>query len=315
MSFSFNCNAKTMSIGRFRFQWGGYKNITAMDVDALEDTVNSFALSADRMDIYKANIDSVSVSSLETDGNISLASQTLEDNGIVIVPGFLSDAAVQDAKEAIDEAYAIVCKEKGGDDYEDKRIYVHNSGKKFRSYKDLQNYSKAVADVRKGKDDGMVDVFNIDKFRPKNFEKLRAALESPAILKLLSDSGNETLSPANLNVYINDSITSTRGFHIDTERKNLKAFIYLTDVQSLDMGPYCYVRGTHKKDNSAKIFNKKLVAGTGRHNTDTPFIDPACVTPALASKGTLVISDQSGIHRGFPQKQGAKRCVAVMRYL
>jgi len=39
------------------------------------------------------------------------------------------------------------------------------------------------------------------------------------------------------------------------------------------------------------------------------------IVPALAKKGTLVISDQGGSHRGFPQTKGYKRTVGVMNFV
>ncbi len=48
------------------------------------------------------------------------------------------------------------------------------------------------------------------------------------------------------NIYLNDSVTATRGYHIDGLAVKAKSFLYLTDVLSDDDGPYCYALGTHR---------------------------------------------------------------------
>ena len=72
-------------------------------------------------------------------------------------------------------------------------------------------------------------------------------------------------------------------------------------------GPYCFVKGTHVDTPLKKLNN---IVG----NKESPLVDPMNIVPVLGKKGTLIISDQSGIHRGIPQKKGSIREVLLMRY-
>ena len=119
---------------------------------------------------------------------------------------------------------------------------------------------------------------------------------------------NFCINPKNLNLYINRSITKTRGFHIDSNYRSIKGFVYLTDVNRLEDGPYCYVKGTHVDTLFKKVNNS--VIGL----KEAPFVDQLNIVPVLGKKGTLILSDQSGIHRGIPQKKGSTRELLVMRY-
>lgn len=116
----------------------------------------------------------------------------------------------------------------------------------------------------------------------------------------------------NLNLYINNSIKKTRGLHADSYDRTIKGFVYVTDVDSLEHGPYCYVKGTHLNSPWRKA--NKNISKRYQNKTESPFVDLLAVTPILGKKGTLVLSDQSGIHRGIPQEEGYIRKLLVMRY-
>ena len=118
---------------------------------------------------------------------------------------------------------------------------------------------------------------------------------------------NTKINPKNLNLYVNNSITKTRGFHVDSYYRSIKGFIYLTDVNCLGDGPYCFVKGT-QVENSLEKLNKII------GDKEAPIIDPLKIVPVLGKKGTLILSDQSGVHRGFPQSKGSLRELFVMRY-
>jgi hypothetical protein len=92
----------------------------------------------------------------------------------------------------------------------------------------------------------------------------------------------------------------------------MKAFAYLSDVKSLDDGPYCFVRKSVRDD----AWRRANLAITSLTNvkTESPFVDLRQVTPILAPRGSLVVSDQSGFHRGVPQAANHERQVLVMSY-
>ena len=131
------------------------------------------------------------------------------------------------------------------------------------------------------------------------------------LLRLFT-SDDAPLQAENLNLYLNRSVTSTRGFHADSHGKTLKGFVYLSDVHSLDDGPYCFVRRSHV-DGPWRL-EKQKISELAAATTEAPFVDVTMAVPVIASRGSLILSDQAGIHRGIPQAPGAERCVLVMRY-
>ena len=153
----------------------------------------------------------------------------------------------------------------------------------------------------------MIDIFNVDRLLGKSGYIIRKIFFKDWLINLLHKF-NKPINPKNLNLYINHSITKTRGFHIDSNYRSIKGFVYLSDVNSLEDGPYCYVRGTHIDTLFKKVNNS--VIGL----KEAPFVNPLKIVPVLGKKGTLILSDQSGIHRGIPQKQGSVRELLVMRY-
>ena len=100
-----------------------------------------------------------------------------------------------------------------------------------------------------------------------------------------------------LKIYVNDSIQNTRDFHRDTTKNSqnngkIKAFIFLTDIKDIHDGPYSYIEGTHK--------DYELKEHDGQKKT------------FLGNAGTLVISNQNGLHRGMPQSTGRSRTMLVL---
>jgi len=132
------------------------------------------------------------------------------------------------------------------------------------------------------------------------------------ILDIIYQATGEKYQPKNLNVYYNKNVTQTRGFHADSYGKGqIKSFIYLSEVLSTDKGPYCFIPGSSGNKELENI-NKHLASHSDRNKTDAFFFDPRKAYPILGKKGTMIISDQSGIHIGFPQVEGEERLMAVM---
>ena len=152
----------------------------------------------------------------------------------------------------------------------------------------------------------MIDIFNVDRLLEAIGKTLNNFFNSEWLLNVINFT-NEKINPKNLNLYVNNSITKTRGFHVDSYYRSMKVFIYLTDVNCLDDGPYCFVKGTHV-DNPLRKLN--MIIG----DKEAPLIDPLKIIPVFGKRGTLIISDQSGVHRGFPQSKGSLRELFVMRY-
>ena len=157
----------------------------------------------------------------------------------------------------------------------------------------------------------MIDIFNVDKWKGTIGDTLRPYFESKLIADVMN-VGDSCPEARNLNLYLNTSVTSTRGFHVDSYSKQLKGFVYLEDCLSLEDGPYTYVKESHLESALRKI--NIQVSSVLPNKTETPFVSLQNIVPVLAKRGALVISDQGGSHRGFPQAPGHQRAVAVMNF-
>lgn len=256
----------------------------------------------------KKRIDRLTADSIETSASLKDAKIILEEHGIVIIPSVLApdicDKAVSAIKGLCD--YYI---EKGEDEYEDAAGVFQVGVGKLKGYGQLSSYGKAVINVREGQDQGLIDIFNCDFALPGELKEARSNFASEALMNLLN---RKNVKPRNLNVYLNRGVQRTRGFHVDSYAENLKAFIYLSDVEYLDDGPYTYVMGTHR-DDAFRRANQRLCEGLP-NSTESPLVDQSRIVPLLAPRGSLVISDQAGVHRGWPQHAASQRVVAVMKY-
>lgn len=255
----------------------------------------------------KSRVNSVAFGELS---DCDYVSELLHKNGIVIVPDFFKENIVNAATAVLYKVEREVGSflNSGKDLYESKKILFQKGSKKLSGYHQLSEYEKTVVQVREGQDHGMVDIFNIDIAYPE-LSVLRDAYEKSDILRVVSNN-NMKIGFKNLNFYLNDSILSTRGFHADSYAPQLKAFVYLTDCLELDDGPYTYVKGSHK-DGAYRRFNQAASEHL-QNKTEAPFVRREDIIPVLAGKGSLVISDQSGFHRGFPQGEGRSRAISVM---
>jgi hypothetical protein len=227
---------------------------------------------------------------------------SLEYNGISLVKDFLSAVKCDDCANDIKRLTGSFSK---ADTNRWKNLKVVDDGS--LSYGDMSNFSGTVVNIRTGQDKGMIDIFNIDKLMP-SFESIKESLIQNELLQEIFNK--KDLKAGNLNVYINQGITETRGFHVDTFSKKIKFFIYLTDVNTLDDGPYCFVKNTHT-NSPLKYFHKEILKYP-KATTDSLVFDTEDVIPVLAARGSMIISDQSGIHRGFPQKASGYRAVIVL---
>lgn len=255
----------------------------------------------------------VSEVSFQGVSNIDLLSVALARDGIVVVPDFLPRDIVDKLRNDIE----FLCSEikefqDSNERLSERESVLYQRGiARLSGYEELSSYGKSVVQVREGQDDGMVDVFNADILLPELGKRLRPYFESLSDKGILGRVGG-CAKPTNLNIYINESVTETRGFHVDSYASEIKAFIYLTDVSSLDDGPYTYVKGSHL-DGAFQRLNKTISSDLP-NQTEFPVVPIKDVVPVIANRGALVISDQGGAHRGFPQASGASRVVAVMKF-
>lgn len=181
----------------------------------------------------------------------------------------------------------------------------------------LLDYEKPIVNIRgsAGSDTGMMDVFNIQKIpalsADKGFKQLFNEFTHGRIDQLVRQVSSFTFS--NVQLYENRSVLDTRGFHIDNIFGTYKVFVYLTDVNSEREGPYCYVPGSHRIPYLHRL-ELRQTERSGIRPRDMLSSEYLPSIRFVAPRGTVIVSNQTGIHRGFPQQPGACRRVMVANY-
>lgn len=295
----------------------GPKGDTAAQAERLRGALDSLVLA--NLSTSAARISAITVPELRTEENRRRATELLQREGIVVVPGF-SDSGLVDriatrVRQVLGQHRQAL---ESGTDTEDDLLVVDVNGKRFRTYRSLAAYPKTVLNVRNragGTDSGMIDIFNFDRCSPQDAADIRELIGGGDVRILLQKLTGDAWLPRNFNVYVNRGITNPRGFHVDSYGGNqIKVFLYLTDVLRLADGPYCYVMGSHRDEGLHAV--NQSIASTFRlkASTDHFVVDHDRIVPVLATRGSLIISNQSGAHRGFPQAPGAERILAVMNF-
>jgi len=152
-------------------------------------------------------------------------------------------------------------------------------------------------------DDGMLDLFNIDYIDPKFGEFMK----DPFLNEIITLAAGSKFSPMRINAYINRDIINPRGYHADTYTGSFKTFVYLTDVPDNSFGPYSFIRGSHKVSPTKRKTSKLVNRLKGKPSTDAVFYDKSQAQIFTAPKGTLIISNQAGLHSGLPQEKSRER--------
>jgi ectoine hydroxylase-related dioxygenase (phytanoyl-CoA dioxygenase family) len=230
-----------------------------------------------------------------SDSEYGQYTKDLAENGIVVIQDFLDS-------QRCDDLYHEIRKKSESGDFE-----IADGGE---DYNDLATAGETVVLKRTGVDEGMWDIFNIDLSIPK----CKDIKNNKTIRKIINRASSEEYSPDNINAYWNRSVTQTRDFHADTYAGKFKAFIYLTDVPDTSFGPFSYIPGSHGssrlKGKSYKLINKIR----GDRGTNALFYNKSDAVYCTAPKGTLIIADQTGYHRGHPQEEDKERMLITTSY-
>ena len=224
--------------------------------------------------------------------------RTLEENGIVIIEDYLDEDTCDDLYEEISHEI-----EEGGYD-------VVEGGDHGYNYSDFVNWDGPVANKRTGRDEGMLDVFNVDSAVPE----VSSFKSDEVVNNIINRATPEQYSPDNINVYWNRSVRTTRDFHADTYSGKFKSFVYLTNVPDRSYGPFSYVKGSHRSSKAKRKVSKLANKVKGNPSTNAVFYDADNVIYGTAPKGTLIIANQSGYHRGHPQEEGRERMLMTASY-
>mgnify|MGYP000135557910 CR=1 FL=1 len=158
-------------------------------------------------------------------------------------------------------------------------------------------------------DHGMIDIMYVDNALPEIKE-----LNVDFVTELLEQTHKQEVIKLKTHAYVNRGVKGTRTFHIDnTQPLVYKAFVYLTDVEDETYGPYSFIKGSQKL--SFQVY-KNLLANLFRknHPTDMVDVDERKLIKCIAPKGTMIISNQNGIHRGMPQGDDKTRIALVFNF-
>ena len=298
----FNFSLKRQRLGKLSMNQIDYLNERNIDF-----------ISSKPIEYYREKVNELIINTTSKDA-VQQAVNILDKDGIFIIPNFIneieSDTLCTEIENAV-ELYKLKLGDKINFEDETALVQTKPNKNKFKKYDDYDNYPKPILNVREGADNGMLDIFNIDnllgnKLSSGIFSKIR----NDSFLNDFLKSLPKNLKMKNINSYVNSGITKTRGFHVDSYKNQIKFFIYLTDVIELNHGPYTYVKGSHK-ENMYRSINGQLSENLNI-KTETPIVNMNDIYPILAKKGSLVISDQSGFHRGYPQsKNGIRRTLTI----
>ena len=226
-------------------------------------------------------------------------------NGIVVITNFLGE----DLCAALQNQVSDLLSNRKGGDYNET-----TNEKDFRKFRKARP-DDILVNKRDNKDAGMIDIFNLQKrLSDTSSDSLNIVFNGKLFAELIGSKFEDQKVEFALNAYYNKSVLSTRGFHVDAFYPVIKAMIYLSDVNELDQGPYCYVKKSHKK-NSVTEINKALSKHYVGEITETPFVSLTDVTPILGKAGTLIFSDQAGGHRGMPQSAEQERIMLVAKFI
>jgi hypothetical protein len=263
--------------------------------------------------------DTATLSDLTVDADDARAAGILDRHGIVILRNAI-DPALADA--ARHEADAMAARLASAIAVPDNHGVVDGiiwqvGGALFRRHVNIDAQERPVANLRTRErgvmNGGVIDIFAIDKAARENgwqaLERCSALLQSGAIAGTIA--AVSPARPARINMLRSDSVTVTRGLHVDNLARSYKAFLYLDDVRMQD-GPYAYVPGTHRRMDLLRR-EARLNSLCGR--TDTEALSfTGLELPLPVTKGTVIVSCQSGVHRGMPQETGASRTVLIASY-
>ncbi len=107
---------------------------------------------------------------------------------------------------------------------------------------------------------------------------------------------------------------SGQGWHRDSLGFQFKAMLYLSDVTT-DNGPFQYFRGSHKRFYKIRNYIADLSQGfadivrySDEHVAKLPQADLMTVT---GNAGDLVLFNSSGVHRGMPTRAGNRYALTI----
>lgn len=251
----------------------------------------------------------------EDPSELRKAAKTLKQAGAIVLRSFYSTSQVDRLRERIEPFFEQAEEWRNLDPKHvlDKRVVVQNSIRKgVGGWGGAVKNRKAVLNFRFGEDSGLIDLFHPERlFKDEGAIDLADPNKESLVLTLLKRAYGYPFKTTVRNLYLNDSVVRTRGFHIDGLDVKSKNFLYLTDVGCDEDGPYCYALGTHRASEKLRAANRKFNASIGRRWDDFPLHASRRRIVFHGERGDLIISMQFGAHRGLPQAWNRRRMVLV----
>ena len=215
-------------------------------------------------------------------------SKILNDQGVLFLKNFISnekcDKAFQDINTLL-EKYPVSIKNKL-----------------------IKSKNGSLILYRSGKyDNGMIDITN-PELEVNEIKLIATKLQR--LINIVNSCSLRRLKLNRINAYINNSITNTRNFHIDTTHsEHFKIILYLTNCK-LEDGPYSYILGSHKF-NIYKYINLFINFITRKLQLDMTIHSKKNIEVYPGEKGSCIVSNQNGFHRGLPQNVGHGRVALI----
>lgn len=209
--------------------------------------------------------------------NTSHEIKELRENGIVIINNFLSDKECENHIIEID------------------KLIKNNS----ISWEDSEK-----SDVR------IMGYDNLNKKAKQMFSKIDHLFNDYIDFR----KNNNNFLMANKVTFKENNLGSGGGWHRDSiNRRQLKFLIYLSDVNIVN-GPFEYIPKTHHSINKFKT-NKFLTKKVRYSNDEIRVFKDSLPSKIFnAKKGTCIIFDSSGLHRGTPIKKGFRYAITKYMY-
>jgi len=270
--------------------------------------------------------DDVTIADLSLDASklttkdLDRAAAILDWHGVVVLNGLvepaLSDAARHEADALVARVEQAVASP--SDHGETGNILWQVGGALFSGHKAILAQGRPLANLRSRErgttNGGLIDFFFLDHAARENgwnaLDACCGVLKGPPLAQIIA--AVSSAKPQQVNMLRNDSVTATRSLHIDNLDGSYKAFLYLSDVCGPEDGPYAYVPGSHRRLDLLKR-EARLNSLKGRPETNSYAFEGREISFPV-ERGTVIISCQSGVHRGMPQQEGASRTVLVGNY-
>ena len=165
-------------------------------------------------------------------------------------------------------------------------------------------------DGHRNYDSGMIDFLDVHNEVPV----IKEFRNDSFIQDLVNEAHGSQASVMQTSLYRTLSLNNPRSYHMDVYQLTIyKAFIYLTDVPSRDYGPYSYIKASHRP-NVSRYLNLTLNKLRGYPSSDARIYQRGQEHLFTATRGTLIITNQRGYHRGHPQTESHERLLLVNVY-